>query len=70
MLKRIAERIRICDSQKVSIKEQFQTTHLHTTMEQYNSEMNELKRAITGFSKYVDTMENEKLKKSSSMLMQ
>lgn len=39
-------------------------------MEQYNSEMNELKRAITGFSKYVDTMENEKLKKSSSMLMQ
>ena len=43
--------------------------HLHTTMEQYNSEMNELKRAITGFSKYVDAMENAKLKKADSMLM-
>lgn len=39
-------------------------------MEQYNSEMNELKRAITGFSKYVDTMENETVNKSSGMLVQ
>ena len=43
--------------------------HMYTMLQQYNSEMNELKKAIGDFSKYVDVVEEENMNKANDLFL-